>query len=85
MSNRNFVICGRMYVVDVNVCDFATSLLLTQSQKLENQEIKVRIVQSVILRAIGLEAMLSIPASDFAEATLEIFKILLENSYASSN
>lgn len=77
MRNKNFVICNRMYVVDVDVCDYATSILVTQAQRSQDEEYQTRIIQSVVLRAIGLEAFILIPASDVGTVVPEIVKILI--------
>jgi len=85
LKNKNYVICGRMYVIDTDACNFGTSVLVVEAQKSQDQEAQMRILQSVVLRAIGLEAMLMVPAGDFSVVLAEIIKILLEGNHAASN
>ena len=85
MRNKNYVIRGRMYAVDTDVCDFATSILVGQAQRSEDEEFQKRIIQSVVVRAIGLETLILIPASDVGEVIQTIVKILIEGDDAPSN
>lgn len=80
MNNKNFIICRRPYTIDVGVCDLATSLLVARADRSENDEFRVRVIQAIVLRAVGLEALISIPAGDIGEVTAEIMKILLKGN-----
>lgn len=85
MNNKNFIICGRMYLIDVDVCDFATSIMVVQAQRSQDEEYQKRVMQSVVLRAIGLETLISISAGDVAETFEKVIRILLGGNHASSD